>query len=263
MEAGLGNQGQATSCADPGLGHPGLGHPAFDPVRPWLERLPRQGWPSHEQLSALAAGADLRTESGKPLQFVPPAPADSCYELHVHRTGEVHTRPRNWHDLLNALAWLAFPLTKARLNALHAATMPCEGGRRGRLRDMLTIFDEGGAIVVCDDPDLEAMIRGFRWRELFWEQRARAAARLRVLVLGHAVLEQALAPRPAITCKTLFVSAAQAADRQAAAALAAHATPRSLAPLPIFGLPGWDPGNASETFYADERYFRRPGKNGT
>ena len=82
------------------------------------------------------------------------------------RSGEVHTRPENHHDLFNALCWLAFPRTKARINALHAAEIPREGGRRGRLRDLLTIFDEGGALVACADARLNSLIREFRWREL-------------------------------------------------------------------------------------------------
>ena len=106
-----------------------------------------------------------------PLRFVPPSPADPYYELHVHESGCVATRHGNWHDLFNALAWLAFPRTKAAINALHAAQIPREGKRRGRLRDMLTLFDEGGAIVLCADAELESMIRGFRWRELFWDCR--------------------------------------------------------------------------------------------
>jgi hypothetical protein len=31
-------------------------------------------------------------------------------------------------------------------------------------------------------------------------------------------------------------------------------SPRDLAPLPLYGLPGWLPQN--EAFYDDERYFR-------
>jgi hypothetical protein len=29
-----------------------------------------------------------------------------------------------------------------------------------------------------------------------------------------------------------------------------------MAPLPIFGYPGWLPGSANGEFYDDERYFR-------
>ena len=44
--------------------------------------------------------------------------------------GRVETRPDNLHDFFNALIWLAFPRSKARINAMHAAEIPREGGRR-------------------------------------------------------------------------------------------------------------------------------------
>src|SRR6185503_18023178 len=127
----------------------GVKHPIFDPVRPWLERTGSA--PSLELLNSLSLERNLKSESGKPIRFVPPSSSDPYYEVHVFETGHVQTRPDNRHDLFNALAWLAFPITKARINAMHAAEIPREGGTRGRLRDMLTIFDEGGAIVACDE----------------------------------------------------------------------------------------------------------------
>jgi hypothetical protein len=193
------------------------------------------------------------------VRFVPPAGSDPYYEIHLFETGHVQTRTGNRHDLFNALCWLAFPLTKARINALHAAQMPREGGRRGRLRDLLTILDEGGALVACADAELNALIRAFRWKELFWQQRERVLAAMRFLVLGHAVLEQALAPWPGITCKVLFVDPARDADAQAAdwlARLPADASPRLLAPLPVFGYPGWLPDGDTAAFYEDTRFFR-------
>jgi hypothetical protein len=193
------------------------------------------------------------------VRFVPPAAANPYYEVHVHETGHVATRPHDWHDLFNALAWLAFPRAKATLNALHAAEIPRESGRRGRLRDLLTIFDEGGAIVLGADAGLEALIRGFRWKTLYWERRARVRAGVRIVVLGHAVLDQARDPWPGITCKVMFAPGDADPDASAAQWLRAHAaggTPKLLAPLPIFGYPGWHPGTAHEAFYDDERYFR-------
>ena len=92
-------------------------------MRPWLgiER-------SLAALNRLAEERKLKTESGKPVRFVPPGAKDAYYELKVYRTGEVETRPDNLHDFFNALAWLAFPRAKARINAMHAAEIPREGG---------------------------------------------------------------------------------------------------------------------------------------
>jgi hypothetical protein len=154
-------------------------------------------------LNELAEESALQTESGRAVRFVAPATDDAYYEVRLFETGRVETRPDNLHDLFNALAWLAFPRTKARINAMHAAQIPREQGRRGRLRDLLTIFDEGGAIV-CAPPQLVELVRGFRWKELFWERRDETLRSMKVHILGHAVLEQALQPWPGITCKAIF-----------------------------------------------------------
>jgi len=226
-----------------------LAHPAFDSVRDWFGRLKDF---SLGELNDLADERRLQTESGKAVRFVPPAAADPYYEVHLYETGQVQTRPESRHDLFNALAWLAFPKTKARINAMHAAEIPKEGGKRGRVRDMLTIFDEGGAIV-AGGAEVEALVRGARWTELF-VQRHRD---FRVVVLGHAVLEQALQPRLGLTCKVVFADPARDLDVQAAAQLPQFSSPRDLPPVPILGYPGWFPGNGHAAFYEDERHFRR------
>jgi hypothetical protein len=213
-------------------------------------------------LNLLAAGADLRVESGQPLRFVPPSGATAAYgnyEIRVFESGQVETRPESLHDLFNAFAWLAFPRTKAKLNALHAREIPRESGRRGRFRDLLTLLDEGGAIVACDDPLLVGLVHGLRWKELFWERRAVLGQAMRVNLLGHAVLERALDVWPGITCKALFVPATGSPDAHAAewlATLPASATPRDLPPLPVFGFPGWHPEGSRAEFFEDTRYFR-------
>lgn len=226
----------------------------FDAVRPWLA-----GERTLERLNRDAERLRLQTESGRAVRFVPPGPKDIYYEIRVFETGRVETRPDSLHDFFNALAWLAFPRTKARLNALHAAEIPKEGNRRGPLRDLLTIFDEGGAIVHCDDADLLSLLESFQWRRLFWDRRDAVRARMRLTVLGHAVLEKGLEPWPGITCKAIVVPADADADSAALAwleRLAPGASPRVLWPLPIFGFPGWHPGTARAEFYDDARYFR-------
>lgn len=208
--------------------------------------------PSLDLLNSFSEEKNLKSESGKPIRFVPPCASDPYYEVHLYETGRVQTRPDNRHDLFNALAWLAFPKTKARINAMHAAEIPREAGKRGRLRDMLTIFDEGGAIVVGSG-EIERLVREARWRELFVERHRD----FRIVVVGHAVMEQALDPHPGITCKVIFADPSRDLDTQAACWLATTGkTPRDLPPLPVFGYPGWFPGNGQSAFYSDERYFR-------
>ena len=227
-------------------------------MRPWLAKL---GEPTLQRLNALAEETGLRTESGRPVQFVPPRPGTAYYEIEVFESGCVPTRAGSAHDLFNALAWLAFPRTKARINAMHAEEIPRERGRRGRKRDLLTLLDEGGVIVACSDPALMQLIRGFRWKELFWDSRSRVLRSLRFAVLGHGVLEKGLQPWPGVTCKALPVGPGPDADAAAAALLAAlpaNATPHDLPVVPVFGYPGWLPGSDTPSFYEDTRYFRPP-----
>ena len=192
------------------------------------------------------------------MRFVPPGREDPYYEISVYESGRVATRPESLHDWFNALAWLAFPRTKARINALHAREMPRGGkGRRGPLRDLLTIFDEGGAIVVCADDELLALLRSAAWKTLFGENRDRVRKEMKIIVFGHAVQEQALEPRPGITCKAMVLPGGDL-DAGAARWLAdapADASPRALLPVPVFGYPGWYPAQDA-TFYEDKRYFR-------
>ncbi|HWI37595.1 MAG TPA: DUF3025 domain-containing protein [Burkholderiales bacterium] len=224
-------------------------------MRPWL------GLRTLEELNLAARG--IETESGHRIEFVAPAADPRPYEMQVFETGRVATRPDNLHDWFNALAWLAFPRTKARMNAMHAARIPLEGKQRGSLRDLLTVFDEGGVLVACADEELVRLVRELRWKELFWTHRGRLPDAMRLFVIGHAALEKALEPWPGITCKALFLSPQESVDEQAArwlARLQPTAKARDLSPLPVFGYPGWA-DNERADFYDDERYFRQ-GKAG-
>lgn len=221
-------------------------------MRPWLA-----GERSLERLNRAAESIRLKTESGRAVRFVPPGTKDAYYEIKVYETGRVETRPDNLHDFFNALAWLAFPRSKARINALHAAEIPREGGRRGRLRDLLTVFDEGGVIVECDDPALISLLDAMRWKELFWEQREAVRGAMRFTLFGHAALEKAAEPWPGIACKALVVPPGADLDGAVRAwlgALQPGASPRDLTPVPVFGYPGWVAQDAG--FYDDTRYFR-------
>ena len=217
------------------------------------------------------------TRSGKRVRFCLPEPAGSVlYEHKIFDTGLVETRADSLHDLFNALVWIAFPLTKAAINARHVARLRVEGKLRGPLRDLLTLIDEGGVIVACAEdalPGFEALIRSFRWQELFWDRRAGLVRDVRFVLTGHNAYEKSLAPYPGITCKALFVPTPRDLldgpypdliawlDARAAGwieSLPEDAKPRQMAPLPVFGYPGWLPGSAEAGFYTDRRWFRPP-----
>jgi Protein of unknown function (DUF3025) len=253
-----------------------LAHPAFDPLRPWLRKL--GATPGVAELNRLAAAASPATASGHPVRFCPPEDSgEGHYEQKVFDTGRVATRPDNLHDLFNALVWIAFPRTKAALNARHVERLHHEGALRGPLRDLLTLVDEGGVIVACSEEasgEIESLVRGFHWQALFWERRASLLQDCRFVLTGHNTYEKALSPYAGITCKCLFVPTprdrlagnppdlvgwldARAADWLST--LPDSAVPRQMAPLPVFGYPGWLPDSANAGFYADRRWFR-PGR---
>jgi len=250
-----------------------LAHRAFDPLRPWIGRV--AGFPDCAELNSLSIAAAPRTVSGSPVRFcVPEVTAPGHYEQRIFDTGLVETRPDNLHDLFNALVWIAFPRTKAALNARHVARLRVEGSQRGPLRDLLTLIDEGGVIVACAEDscaEIESLVKGFRWQTLFWERRTALVRDVRFVLTGHNAYEKSLAPYPGITCKALFIPVPRDLltenwavlvgwlDAAAAAWIAAlpdDAFPRQLAPLPVFGYPGWLPGSANAGFYADRRWFR-------
>ncbi len=249
----------------------------FAPLAPAISRLPAQRFPTPEELTALAEG--VSTARGKALRFVLPRDHDDrerrYYELHIADTGEVETRPDNWHDLFNALAWITYPQAKARINAQHAAILE-EGGdeearNRGPERDALTLFDEGGVIVAARSPELMRLIVDFEWKELFWKRRAELEGAMRFFAFGHACLEQALEPYIGMVAKTVFVPVnelffmlpLEAQVVQADALLAAHFasrakfhSPKAMAPMPVLGVPGWHFAAQDEAFYDDAKHFR-------
>ena len=245
----------------------------FDGVRPVLRELDGEGWPALAPLNALAEKHQVVNGRGVPIRFVPPAqPAISAmhYETRIADTGEVPTRD-NWHDLFNALQWIAFPHLKSTINAQHvrllAAGGAVEASARSAPRDVLTMFDESGIIVASADASLLDLIRHFKWRELFVTRREEAIAGMRFVLVGHGLMEKSLSPFIGITAKAMLlaVDANEATLDHAAAHWlmddARLADSHHLAPLPLLGIPGWDSRNESPAFYDDANYFR-PGRRG-
>jgi len=224
-------------------------------------------WPEHVWLDRLANEHGVRNTAGQPLRFV--AQAEKCsqrdYELGIYISGQVPTRPHNWHDLFNALIWLAYPATKAALNARQTTLLRATDGRqRGAASDAATLFDESGLVLVTPDAALAHLLAEKRWVEAFWARRD-AWSQARLHVIGHSLLEKALTPTPGITGKCLFIDAPAdlphaEVDRRVAAAWAAGTLthPAQLFPLPVAGVPGFDPGNAARTFYDNVEVFRPP-----
>lgn len=252
----------------------------FRPLWPWLAQLNAQPgpWGSVAALQALAVGAGLHTASGQPLRFVPPQADGLGYEARIAGRGEVETRPENWHDFFNALVWLAFPQAKATLSGRHAHILAAAEAcgtvaGRGAGRDAMTHFDECGVVIASSRTDLFDLLRGFRWKELFWERRQEVQQELDFFIFGHATYEQLLAPFRGLTAKAVLYEVPPdwqerpygermaAIDERLAADLQAgrYLAPRDLQPLPLLGIPGLVPENDDPAYYDDTWQFR-PGR---
>ena len=240
----------------------------FAPLAPLLEQIPFV--PDPAALATLSPARDVRTQSGNCVSFVLPKDDGLGYEARVWATGQVETRPDNWHDFFNALVWLTFPRAKAALNARHARVLAVQPEGRGRERDAMTHFDECGIVVVSSDASLLELVRGFHWRELFWARRTDLGGTLRCFIFGHATYEQLLAPFRGLTAKAVLYEVSEdwlrlslpvqlaAIDQRLAVDLAAgaHADPHDLHPLPLMGFPGVTPDSERATYYEDTWQFR-------
>lgn len=244
-----------------------LATPFFDAIRPILRRLPVDHWPDISQLNSIAIADNIHNVAGMPLRF---APADAtassamAYETRIATTGEIPTR-QNWHDIFNALQWLAFSQTKSTISQMHADLLRQGGDNEARFRsvprDVLTMFDESGIIVASEDASLLALVRDFQWKTLFIDRREETKARVCFLLVGHGLLEKSLSPFIGMTAKAVLLNTHHNAnlDAQVADWLADSrnlVSARNLAPLPVLGIPDWDLRNSVPAFYDNSGYFR-------
>lgn len=252
-----------------------IAHPAFAALAPWFEgraeALTAAALDAHAAVSARVP----RSDTGAPIRFLEQATTGSAagYEAQIFATGTVPTRRGDSHDAFNALCWLAFPEFKRACNALHVrelarpASSP-DAVRRGSLRDMVTLLDESGVIVLCADPALSDLLVRHEWKALFHGRRCDVARSMRFWVCGHALYQKLLDPYPAITGRALmvpvpgavltgqFAAQRQCADEAAARLLRSAGASAHTAPLPLAGIPGWYPGNDVADFYDDVSVFR-------
>lgn len=248
------------------LERPGVG--AVDWAAPWLDAVAANGRTVsgdtnvRAALSAIAERVGICNAAGRVIRFAAPEAAGaSAYEAHIALTGEVPTRD-NLHDVFNALVWLSFPRTKARLNALQAQAIAATGigAQRGPMRDAATLIDENAVLLVTPRADIVEALQRHDWRALFVDRRAAWGSEVRAVVFGHALMEKLTAPYKAITAHALPVRLAADAsladiDGRVAASLDTTLAPRQLLPLPVLGIPGWA-DNDEPAYYDDAAVFR-------
>lgn len=190
------------------VSNPDLQSPLFAPLWPITERLCRRNdWPAPDDYTALVAR--IREERGlslPALRFAPqskkprrakrgPVELDQLYDGSIALRGEVPCLTESYHDLFNAVIFAAFPLAK---QALHARQFRALRERvtpgvtrlpeaRTREQDALTVFDEGGSVVVVSREFAE------RWpadnQPTLLDD---GSTQARLWIFGHALLEHIL-----------------------------------------------------------------------
>jgi len=257
----------------------------LQPLHPVIGALPEARFPTLDDCNRLLATRDdtLRVSSGRSLCFVPQEQGrllfERQYEPRCYLRGEVMTRAHDWHDLLNALVWMTFPQAKAAINrrhyrALTVSQADASGSQRGAVRDMNTLFDESGVVVPYAEDALADLMRGFRWKELFWRRRAAVQAGMGFYLFGHGLYEKALTPYIGMTGRGLLLPVVREFFGWPLKRRLAHLDSRvadylnhpqhchdthELTPVPVLGVPGWWAENEEEKFYDNTDYFR-PGR---
>src|SRR5688572_23596638 len=188
--------------------------PLYEPLNVHGSNLATADWPTLAELQAALDSRGVVSGGGQPLRAVAPDATrprafEQRYEARLYLAGELEVRPRSWHDVFNAMVWLAFPSTKAAINARHyralLAQLQAGATNRGAAQDALTLFDEGGVLVASSDADLLDAVRGFEWKWLFWRERERVIKRMRWMLFGHAIYEKTLAPFIGITGRAVLL----------------------------------------------------------
>ncbi|MDD5470533.1 MAG: DUF3025 domain-containing protein [Sideroxydans sp.] len=262
-----------------------LESPAFRPLHAQILRLPSEHFPALANCNDLLLNGEesITVSNGKALRFVAQdygkLAFESQYEPRCYLQGEVQTREHNWHDLLNALVWLAFPSAKRSINARHYAALTSENKKagsseRGAVRDMNTLFDESGVVVPYADDNLAEQLRSFSWKDIFWQRRAEVGQSIDFYLFGHGLYEKVLNPYIGLTGQGLLLKVERdffdlplpqrllRLDDLIARYLddPAHCmTTHELTPVPLLGIPGWTAENEHEIYYENTRYFR-PGR---
>lgn len=262
--------------------------PIFAPLKLWAEKFSgfKDSWPALIDYQNILdeSPEPIKTLSGETLKIVEqdgkPGHFHQHYAPRIYLTGEIQTRTENWHDFFQFLTWFMFPKTKAVINSIHVPSAQAridsnvDLGRRSPIENMLSLFDEGGAVILCSDDSLLTLIRDFKWKELFWKRRDELSDKLQLVTFGHALYEKGLSPYVGMTANCILLhvdeEVLQKTNQQQLTYIDTaleelftqgepYKKPKDLSPFPLLGLLGWDIGNELESYYDNERYFR-PGR---
>jgi hypothetical protein len=150
-------------------------HALFWPLAPAASRFAdERDWPpveTYERAFSDPATAPVRFEAAPPprgRRRTTPIDPQRLYDARITRERCVPTRPRSWHDFLNALVWATFPRAKLALHQRQhralverippgARTLPAT---RSREHDTLALIDEGGVVLLDDGRARESVLFG-------------------------------------------------------------------------------------------------------
>lgn len=207
-------------------------------------------------------------------------PDNVAYETHIAKTGQIPTRD-NFHDLLNGVIWLNFPKTKAVFNHLHHADIDKNGvqSSRSTLRNILTLFDENGGIVVSSREVILQHLIHFSWQNALFDNRQawqNPQKTADFFPIGHALLEKLIQPRNNITAHLLLIlvdnhwfSQTITQQKQTLDDFLSQffyqlgqmddslLSAKMFQPLPVLGIPNFCDDNQQLEFYQDLTVFRQ------
>ena len=182
------------------------------------------------------------------------------YEERIYQYGLIATRSHNWHDFFNAMVWKNFPKTKIAINAIHQKEITSQtNNKRSRKRDLLTLFDECGVIIIANNHILN-LIRQHQWQELFVTNRDLwLNGKIQIITFGHAMFEKYQQPYIGMTAQALLLNGEiTKIDSHLAKGFMNQTLLNSktdLSPLPVLGVPAWYE-TQDQKFYANLNYFR-------
>lgn len=252
-----------------------LRQPVWQDYSVQIDRFNDSRFPTPKAINEQLAGK-LITDSGVPVSFVSSDKFDAIdnYEQRIQRSGEISTRPGNFHDLFNAFVWSRYPKIKAAMNAAHCRELTVNpGSKRSKCQDALTLFDECGLVIVSSNHKMLEQLAQHDWDHVFQENPADWDSGHSIFIVGHALLEKYLRPYKAITAQALLirhVDRAASMEREAMIILLDRVlantinkgnilnTTHSLSALPLAGIPGWWPveEQVDRGFYSDRDVFR-------
>ncbi len=231
-----------------------------------------ENWPQATDYNRMAERFYSEISPAFQVRFTTQEPT-SFYEWQIYQSRLVPTREVSWHDFFNNLTWLCWPhLKSALIKRLCEDSLNKGHSSRDRtpLQNLLTQFDEFGAVICCDNLEIIELIKAFQWQKLFL-QMPHLLAHCQCTIIGHGLFEKLLNPFIGITAKAIFLQvpsnyfkcsyAEQLAyiDKEIAAFLLDATfphSPQALQPFPILGWPNWHPDNINKTFYENKHYFR-------